>query len=98
MDLRSTVRQALRAFRRNPTFTIVIVLTLAIGIGGSSAMFTLADATLLRPLPYPRSGELVVLDAVHRADRASNGFTLARYELLRDQAQSFAAVAVAAAR
>lgn len=46
-------RQAARALRRHPLFGIVVVLTLALSIGGVTAVFTLADPILFRPLPYP---------------------------------------------
>src|SRR5262249_56747182 len=46
-------RVALRLLAKNPTFTAAACLTLAIGIGGATAMFTVLDAALLRPLPFP---------------------------------------------
>src|SRR6267154_4235399 len=47
------LRQSLRAFAREPGFTALAVLALAIGVGSSTAMFSVVDAALLRPLPYP---------------------------------------------
>jgi len=52
---------AVRLLRRNPGFAIGVVLTFALGIGCTSAIFTLVDGILLRPLPYPHPGELVAL-------------------------------------
>lgn len=58
-SLWSDFRYALRTFRRMPTFTAVAVITLALGIGATTAMFTLVNSILLRPLPYPNADRLV---------------------------------------
>jgi putative ABC transport system permease protein len=60
-DLRNDVRFAIRQLRRAPGFTLVAALTLALGIGANSAIFALADATLLRPFPFPESDRLVMV-------------------------------------
>jgi predicted permease len=52
---------ALRQLRKAPSFTFVAILTLALGIGGSTAVFTVVDSVLLKPLSYRNSGQLVVL-------------------------------------
>jgi predicted permease len=54
-------RYGLRGFRKNPGFTIVVVVTLAIGVGANLAIFNVFDALLLRPLPVPRAAELVTM-------------------------------------
>ncbi|MBL8175580.1 MAG: ABC transporter permease, partial [Bryobacterales bacterium] len=59
--LRHDVRYAARTFRRAPGFTITVVLVAAIGIGANTAVFTITDHVLLRPLPFPDSHLLVKL-------------------------------------
>lgn len=62
------LKHALRSLKRKPSFTAVVVLTLAIGIGGTTAIFGAVNAVLLRPLPYSDPEELVRLYAATRTD------------------------------
>jgi predicted permease len=63
-SVRSDLRYAGRAMRHNLTFTLVVVLTLAVGIGANTAVFSVLDSVLLKPLAYPRPDELVTLRQV----------------------------------
>ena len=94
------VKFAIRQLRAAPAFTAVAALTLALGIGANSAMFALADATLLRPLPFPQANRLVMIWERNTQDRGPFAARAAVSPLnLRDWAEqnrSFDAVAAMA--
>src|SRR5688572_19384240 len=61
-DIVRDVRYAARGLWRSPAFSLVVIVTLALGIGGNTAVFSVVDQLLLRPLPYPNGDELVMVD------------------------------------
>jgi len=54
------IRYAMRTLRKSPGFAATAILTLALGIGASTAVFTVVDSVILKPLTYPDSGSLVI--------------------------------------
>jgi putative ABC transport system permease protein len=63
------VRYALRGFRRNPVFTITVIVTLALGIGATTAVFSVVDRILFRSLPYAHDDRLVSVGMVHSLEK-----------------------------
>src|SRR5438477_10949568 len=57
------LRYAVRMLLRSPGFSFVAIATIALGVGATTAIYSVIDATLLHPLPYPNPGELVRIEA-----------------------------------
>jgi predicted permease len=87
--LRQDVRYGLRQLRRNPGFTSVAVLTLALGIGANTAIFSLIDAFLLRELPVKDPQQLVIVNRVTAKGGLDDDFPFPTYEQFRDGSHSF---------
>lgn len=86
-DLRFTSRQ----FRREPAFTAVAVLTLALGIGATTALFSVLQAVVLNPLPFRRSEQLI--DIASRWQAGPGAISVGNYFVIKERARTLAGVA-----
>ncbi len=88
------LRQALRFFGSNPGFAVIVVATLALGIGGNTAIFTMADALALRSLPYPGANRLMAIETywTHQQELEPWTSALDLFDL-RSRAKSFTSIA-----
>jgi predicted permease len=92
VDVGQDLRYALRGLRKNPGFTAVTTLTLALGIGATTAIFSVTDGVLLKPLPYPEPERLVlVLEQSGPSNRWP--LSLADYQAVEAEQRSFAGLA-----
>jgi putative ABC transport system permease protein len=93
-DLRADLRYALRMLRRSPGFTAIAVGSLALGIGANTAIFSVVNAVLLRPLPYPHPEELVALtEASTDQGGIDTGLSYPDFEAWRQQSKTLSDVA-----
>jgi putative ABC transport system permease protein len=89
-SLLQDLRFGLRMVIKNPIFTLIAVVTLALGIGANTAIFSVVDAVLLRPLPYPEANRLVFLWSTMPSQGGSiGGSAWPDYEGWRDRNQVF---------
>jgi predicted permease len=94
MNLWHDVRYGYRMLWKNPGFTAVVVLTLALGIGANTAIFSVVDAVLLRPLPFPRPEQLVLLrDDLAGRQMENVGMSVPELKDLQQSADVFEEVA-----
>ena len=87
------IRYALRGLARQKTFTIVAVVTLALGIGANTAIFSVVNELLLRPLPYADAERLVMLWEVTPEGRHQNTISRANFRAWREQGAGFESMA-----
>jgi putative ABC transport system permease protein len=88
-QLLQDVRYALRTLRRQPGFAVVVVATLTLGIGMNTAVFSVLNTVLFRPLPYPNAGRLIWLANYNEQFNQDNWVARTDYLAWKQQASSF---------
>ena len=87
------IRYAFRTLQRNRAFAFVAILTLALGIGANTAIFTVVDGVVLKPLPYPDPDRLLTLWERSRTDGLQGTVAPANFYDWREQSRSFGKMA-----
>ncbi|HZI14706.1 MAG TPA: ABC transporter permease [Myxococcus sp.] len=90
-DFKMDLRYALRTMRQTPVFTVAAVLVLALGIGATTALFTVVDAVLLRPPPFPEPERVMMLGS-EQVKRAASRYSLMSFEDLARQSRQYSAM------
>ena len=90
--LRQDIRYSLRIMQRAPGFTVVAVLSLGLGIGANTAIFSLIDAVMLKMLPVREPGQLVELLSKYPGEPRGNWFSLGSYQYYRDHNHVFSGI------
>src|SRR5258705_2121271 len=90
-------RYGIRSLLRRPGFSVIVIVVLGLGIGATSAIFSIVDALMLRSMPYPQSERLVLLREIN--DKG-NQVRVAQpnFEDMRVRSKSFEALAIGAGR
>ena len=92
--LAQDIRYASRLLRKNPGFAVVAILTLAVGIGANTAIFSIMDAVLLRPLPYPDAKRLIrIWQSEPRMSEGHLGAAPPEFAAYRDRTRAFSSIA-----
>ncbi len=92
-ELRQDLQRGAKLLRKSPGFTFAAVLTLALGIGATSAIFTVLDTVVLRPLPFPDPDRLVWIQEVNQQDGRIRPPPVEAHEAWRTQSETLTSVA-----
>lgn len=91
----SQLRQVLRRFRRAPAFTVIAVITIAAGVGANTAVFSILEGVLLKPLPYPHAEQLVgVWHSAPALNIPELNMAPSNYFVYRDQGRYFQQIGI----
>src|ERR1700757_3521705 len=94
-SLLQDLRYGIRLLRKTPAFTVVAVLTLGLGIGANTAIFSIVNAVLLRPLSFEKPDRVVLLQGVWQG-RGSGGVSPGNFHDIREETKSFSSVSASA--
>src|SRR5688572_13435785 len=92
-DLKQDLRYAFRSFAKQPGFSATVVLILALGLGATTAIFSVVNGIFLRPLPYSNAERLMQPLAIFASGFQVGSFSYPNFEDLRDQNRTFAGLA-----
>ena len=88
-EIYQDLKYSVRMLRKNPGFACVVVITLALGIGANTAIFSFVNAVILNPLPFPDSDRLVVINEISKEGAADIGVSLLNFRDWQVRAKSF---------
>src|SRR3977135_2337245 len=91
------IRYGLRQLIKHPAFSIIAIVTLALGIGANTAIFSVVNAVLLKPLPFPEADQLVAIGLTHTRQKGQtdlNSLSYPDFFDFRDQNRTLASIAV----